>query len=65
MVLGYVLGVAPTKMLGAAAQEAARGRTRTLVKKYVSKHVLKVIQNFAKKLGFKVLQRTNIKYTVP
>jgi hypothetical protein len=35
------------------------------VKKYVSKHVLKAIQNFAKKLDFKVLQRTIIKYTVP
>jgi hypothetical protein len=65
MVFGYALGVSPTEMLGAAPRVATRAGTRSLVKKYVSKHVLKAIQNFAKKLGFKVLQRTIIKYTVP
>lgn len=65
MVFGYALGVAPVDMLGTAATKAAGGGTRTLVKKYVSKHVLKSIQDFARKLGFKILQRTVIKYAVP
>jgi tellurite resistance protein len=51
--------------MGAAAREAAKGGTRTLVKKHVSKNVLKAIQHFARKLGFTILQRTIIKYTVP
>ena len=65
MVFGYALGVAPTELLGAAASKAAAGGTRTLVRKYVSKNVLKTIQDFARKLGFKILQRTILKYAVP
>ena len=65
MIFGYALGVAPTELLGAAASKAAAGGTRTLVKKYISKNVLKAIQDFARKLGFKILQRTIIKYAVP
>lgn len=65
MVFGYALGVAPTELLGAAASKAAAGGTRTLVRKYISKNILKAIQDFARKLGFKILQRTIIKYAVP
>lgn len=35
------------------------------MKKYVSKSVLKAIQDFARNLGFTILRRTIIKYTVP
>ncbi len=65
MVFGYALGVAPTEMLGTAAMKAAGGGTQTLIKRYVSKNVLKAIQGFARKLGFKILQRTIVKYAVP
>lgn len=65
MVFGYALGVAPAELLGATARKAAAGGTQTLVKKYVSKNVLKAIQDFARKLGFKILQRTITKYAVP
>ena len=65
MVFGYALGVAPTELLGAAASKAAAGGTQTLIKTYISKNVLKAIQDFARKLGFKILQRTIIKFTLP
>ena len=65
MVFGYAVGVAPTELLGTVASKAAGGGAKTLVKKYVSKSVLKTIQSFARKLGFTILQRTIIKYTVP
>jgi tellurite resistance protein len=65
MVFGYALGVAPTEVVGKGAGKAAGAGTEWLIKKYISKHVLKAIQDFAKKLGFKILQRTIIKYAVP
>ncbi|CAA9426786.1 MAG: hypothetical protein AVDCRST_MAG01-01-2652 [uncultured Rubrobacteraceae bacterium] len=65
MVFGYALGIAPAEMLGTVASKAAGGGTKTLVKKYVSKEVLRAIQDFARKLGFKILQRTILKYAVP
>lgn len=65
MVFAYAMGVAPAEMGGMLVREAARGGTTTLVKKYFSKNVLKAIQDFARKLGFRVLQRTILKYTVP
>lgn len=65
MIFGYALGVAPAEVIGTAALQAARGGTSTLVKRYISKNVLKAIQDFARKLGFKILQRTILKYTVP
>lgn len=65
MVFGYALGVAPAEVIGTLTLQAARGGTKTLVKRYISKQVLKAIQDFARKLGFKILQRTILKYTVP
>lgn len=65
MVFGYAMGIAPTEMVGTLATRAAGGATTTLVKRYVSKNVLKAIQDFARRLGFKILQRTILKYTVP
>jgi tellurite resistance protein len=65
MVFGYALGVAPTELVGAGARKAAGAGTATVIKKYISKDVLKAIQNFARKLGFKILQRTILKYAVP
>jgi len=35
------------------------------VKKYISKGTLKAVKDFANKIGFKILQRTIIKYAVP
>lgn len=65
MVFGYALGVAPTNIIATGASRAAGGVTKRVVKKYISKDVLKAVQNFARKLGFKILQRTILKYAVP
>jgi len=65
MIFGYALGVAPTDMLGKGLQVAAGAATKGAVKKYVSKGTLKTIQDFARRLGFKILQRTILKYAVP
>ena len=65
MVFGYALGVAPTELIGAGARKAAGAGTATVIKKYISKDILKAVQNFARKLGFKILQRTILKYAVP
>lgn len=65
MVFGYALGAAPTDLVGTGAQKAAGHGAEWLIKKYISKNVLKAIQDFAKKLGFKILQRTITKYAVP
>jgi len=65
MIFGYALGVAPTELLGKGFQVAAGAGARGAVKKYISKGTLKAIQDFARRLGFKILQRTIIKYAVP
>ncbi len=65
MVFGYALGATPTDMAGEAARRAAENGTEWLIRILISGSVLKAIQRFAKKLGFKILQRTIIKYTVP
>jgi hypothetical protein len=65
MVFGYALGVAPTELLGKGLQVAARAGTKSTVKAVVSKGTLEAIQKFAHRLGFKILQRTIIKYAVP
>jgi tellurite resistance protein/RNA polymerase subunit RPABC4/transcription elongation factor Spt4 len=65
MIFGYALGVTPTEMLGKGLQVAAGAATKGAVKKYVSKGTLKTLQDFARRLGFKILQRTILKYAVP
>ena len=65
MIFGYALGVTPTEMLGKGFQVAAGAATKGAVKKYISKGTLKTIQDFARRLGFKILQRTILKYAVP
>jgi RNA polymerase subunit RPABC4/transcription elongation factor Spt4/tellurite resistance protein len=65
MVFGYASGVAPTEMLGKGLQVAARGGTQYAVKKYISKGTLKAIQDFGKRIGIKILQKSILKYTVP
>jgi len=65
MIFGYALGVAPTELVGRGLQRAAAAGTRGAVKKYVSKGTLKTIQDVARRLGFKILQRTILKYAVP
>lgn len=65
MIFGYALGVAPTEMIGKGIQVAARAGTTEAVKKYLSKGTLKAVQDFARRLGFKILQRTILKYIVP
>jgi uncharacterized tellurite resistance protein B-like protein/RNA polymerase subunit RPABC4/transcription elongation factor Spt4 len=65
MIFGYALGVAPAEMLGKGLQVAAGAATKGAVKKYVSKGTLKTIQDFARRLSFKILQRTILKYAVP
>ncbi|MCB0173541.1 MAG: hypothetical protein KDJ97_23675 [Anaerolineae bacterium] len=65
MIFGYALGVAPAEMVGKGIQVAARGATEYTVKKYVSKGTLKAIQDFGKRIGIRILQKSIIKYTVP
>jgi tellurite resistance protein/RNA polymerase subunit RPABC4/transcription elongation factor Spt4 len=65
MIFGYAMGVAPTEMLGKGLQVATGAATRGAVKTYISKGTLKSIQDFGRRLGFKILQRTILKYAVP
>lgn len=65
LIFGYALGVAPAEMLGRGLQVAARAGTTSAIKKVVSKGTLEALQKFAQRLGFKILQRTIIKYAVP
>ena len=65
MIFGYALGVAPTEMVGKGLQIAAGAGAKEAVKKYISKGTLQAFQDFARRLGFKILQRTILKYAVP
>jgi len=65
MIFGYALGVTPTEMVGKGLQIAAGAGAKGVVKKYISKGTLKSLQDFARRLGFKILQRTILKYAVP
>ncbi|MBE2224891.1 MAG: zinc ribbon domain-containing protein [Anaerolineae bacterium] len=65
MIFGYAMGVAPAEVVGKGLQVAARGGTQYAIKKYVSKGTLKAIQDFGKRIGIRILQKSIIKYTVP
>lgn len=65
MIFGYALGVTPTEMLGKGLQIAAGAGTKGAIKKYISKGTLQAIKDFARRLGFKFLQGTLLKYAVP
>ena len=65
MIFGYALGVTPTEMIGKGLQIAAGAGAKEAVKKYISKGTLQALQDFARRLGFKILQRTILKYAVP
>jgi RNA polymerase subunit RPABC4/transcription elongation factor Spt4/tellurite resistance protein len=65
MIFGYALGVTPTELVGKGLQTAAAAGAKGAVKQYISKGTLKAIQDFARRLGFKILQRTILKYAVP
>jgi RNA polymerase subunit RPABC4/transcription elongation factor Spt4/tellurite resistance protein len=65
MIFGYALGVTPTEMIGKGLQIAAGAGAKGAVKKYISKGTLQALQDFARRLGFKILQRTILKYAVP
>lgn len=65
MIFGYALGITPTELVGKGLQIAAGAGTKTAIKHLITKGTLKSIQEFARQLGFKILQRTIIKYAVP
>jgi tellurite resistance protein/RNA polymerase subunit RPABC4/transcription elongation factor Spt4 len=65
MVFGYALGVAPTEMIGKGMQVAAGAVTKGAIKQYISKGTLQSVKKVANIFGFKILQRTIIKYAVP
>ena len=65
MILGYALGVTPTETIGKGLQIAAGAGAKEAVKKYISKGTLQALKDFARRLGFKILQRTILKYAVP
>jgi uncharacterized tellurite resistance protein B-like protein len=52
-------------MIGKGLQVAARAGTTSTIKKVVTKGTREALLKFGKKLGFKILQRTIIKYAVP
>jgi tellurite resistance protein len=65
MIFGYALGVTPTEMLGKGLEVAASAAAKGAVKKYISKGTLEALKDSARRLGFKILQRTILKYAVP
>lgn len=65
MIMGFALGIGPAELTGRGLQIAAGSLTRSFIRTYISKGTLKSIQGFARQLGFKILQRTMIKYMVP
>ena len=65
MIFGYALGVAPAEFIGKGLQVAARAGTESAIKKVVTKGTREALLKFGKKLGFKILQRTVIKFAVP
>jgi uncharacterized tellurite resistance protein B-like protein len=65
LIFGYALGVAPAEALGKGLQFATRAGAINIIKEVVSKDTLKALQKFSQRLGFKILQRTVIKYAVP
>ena len=65
LIFGYALGVAPAEALGKGLQVAAREGTKSAIKKVISKGTLEALKKFGQRLGFKILQRTIIKFAVP
>lgn len=65
MIFGYALGAAPADLIGRGLQVAARSGTTSTIKKVLSKGTLEALKKFGKRLGFKILQRTIIKYAIP
>jgi tellurite resistance protein len=65
LIFGYALGVAPAEALGKGLQVAARAGTTNAIKKVVTKGTREAVVKFAQRLGFKIGQRTIIKYAVP
>lgn len=65
MIFGYALGVAPTEMIGKGIQIAAGAGAKEAVKKYISKGTLQALKDFARRLGFQILQRTILKFAIP
>ena len=65
MIFGYALRVTPTEMIGKGLQIAAGAGAKEAVKKYISKGTLQALKDFARRLGFNILQRTILKYAVP
>jgi len=65
MIFGYAMGVAPVEIIGKGLQVAARAGTENAIKKVVTKGTREAILKLGERLGFKILQRTIIKYAVP
>jgi len=52
-------------MIGKGLQIAAGAGAKEAVKKYISKGTLQALKDFARRLGFNILQRTILKFSVP
>jgi uncharacterized protein (DUF697 family)/tellurite resistance protein len=57
MVFGWAVGVQPVGLLGRALD--------AVPKTQINRETLRLIQDIARRLGFKILQRTILKYAVP
>ncbi len=65
MIFGYALRAAPVEMISKGVQVAARAEATGAVRKHVSKVTLEAIEDFSRRLGFKISQQTIRKYAVP
>ena len=66
MVFAYALGIAPAEFLGnTLAKVVAPTVTRDTIRQYISKSTLDAVQQFGRRIGLKILQRTIIKYAIP
>ena len=65
IILEYAFGGVVAEQLGTVAARAAKGATKSAVRKYVSGETLQTLQKIARRVGMKLLQRTILKYSLP
>jgi hypothetical protein len=64
-ILEYAFGGVVSEYLGTLTAKAAKGATKSAVRKYLSGETLQTVQKIARRIGVKLLQRTILKYTLP
>ena len=64
-IIAFAIGGSMAEVASKAGLELGGKLTKTTIKQTIKKEVLAAIQRVASKLGYKILQRTTIKYAVP